>query len=336
MSFTKDKKRIIIEYILEKVSENVPDISKRVAQNFDINQNTVHRYINELLNDGILIREKKGVYTLAKHEYTYYLHRSDGDLDSDTYAFEVCLQEHIKSMPDNVKAIWGYSFSEMINNVMDHSMAENLLVHVSVDSISTRVAIADDGVGIFEKIKNYFMLDSVEDAICELFKGKLTTDEKNHSGEGIFFSSRLMDEFYIVSSNKIFTNNRFDSDKIYDFPFEFDYSTLIVMSLSNTSKKKAYEIFDLYADVDGGFTKTKIPLKNAFDGAPISRSQAKRVCNRLEQFEEVELDFCDIDWMGQGFAHQIFSVFAKEHPEIKIIPINMSKEVKKMYMHVTK
>lgn len=59
------------------------------------------------------------------------------------------------------------------------------------------------------------------------------------------------------------------------------------MSLSNYTHKKPHEVFDLYANVDGGFIKTKIPMKNIFDTSPISRSQAKRVCNRLEKFKEV-------------------------------------------------
>lgn len=32
-------------------------------------------------------------------------------------------------------------------------------------------------------------------AILELAKGKLTTDPDNHTGEGIFFSSKVMDAF---------------------------------------------------------------------------------------------------------------------------------------------
>ena len=56
--------------------------------------------------------------------------------------------------------------------------------------------------------------------------------------------------------------------------------------------------------------------KEIFDASPVSRSQAKRVCNRLDKFEEVIVDFAEISWMGQGFAHQLFVVFAGSHPEI--------------------
>ena len=108
------------------------------------------------------------------------------------------------------------------------------------------------------------------------------------------------------------------------------------MSLSNFTHKTAKEIFDQYSNIDGGFTTTKIPLKNIFEAAPVSRSQAKRVCNRLEKFEEAILDFDGIEWMGQGFAHQIFVVFQNAHPEISIVPQNMNDSVENMYNHVTK
>lgn len=38
--------------------------------------------------------------------------------------------------------------------------------------------------------------------------------------------------------------------------------------------------------------------------------------------------------MGQGFAHQLFVVFANAHPQIKIIPANMNEDIEKMYKHV--
>ena len=110
--------------------------------------------------------------------------------------------------------------------------------------------------------------------------------------------------------------------------------TGVFMSLSSFSHKNPQEVFDLYANIDGGFIKTKIPLKNIFDTSPVSRSQAKRVCNRLEKFREIVIDFDGIQWMGQGFAHQIFVIFSREHPDIQLIPINMNEDVTKMYVHV--
>lgn len=334
MKFTKDRKQSIKHYILEKIDQDTPSISKTVADTLSINPSTIHSYINELVKDNVIIKVKRGQYELVNKEYSYLLKRENGDLDDDTYAFDICLKEHIEGFENNVQDIWSYTFSEMINNVMDHSLADSVKITISQNFLATCVMIEDNGIGIFQKIKDYFKLSSIEDAICELFKGKLTTDTKNHSGEGIFFSSKLMDDFLIISSSKIFTTNKYDEGKILSLVLENQKGTCVFMELSNFSHKTAKEIFDAYSNVDGGFVKTKIPLKNIFDTSPVSRSQAKRICNRLDKFKEVIVDFDEIEWLGQGFAHQLFVVFANSHPDIILTPINMNEDVTKMYNHV--
>ena len=334
MKFTKDRKQSIKHYILEKIDQDTPSISKTVADTFSINPSTIHSYINELVKDNVIVKVKHGQYELVNKEYSYLLKRENGDLDDDTYAFDICLKEHIEGFENNVQDIWSYTFSEMINNVMDHSLADSVKITISQNFLATCVMIEDNGIGIFQKIKDYFKLSSIEDAICELFKGKLTTDTKNHSGEGIFFSSKLMDDFLIISSSKIFTTNKYDEGKILSLVLENQKGTCVFMELSNFSHKTAKEIFDAYSNVDGGFVKTKIPLKNIFDTSPVSRSQAKRICNRLDKFKEVIVDFDEIEWLGQGFAHQLFVVFANSHPGIILTPINMNEDVTKMYNHV--
>ena len=334
MKFNSDKKKSIIIYLLEKIAQRDDGISKSVSEAFSVNQNTIHTYINELVDENIIRRIKRGQYELVKDVHKFELKRENGDLDTDTYAYYHCLEEHISHFDENVQAIWSYTFSEMINNVMDHSAASDVEIIVEQDYLNTSVMIYDNGIGIFKKIKEHFKFPSLDEAICELFKGKLTTDSENHSGEGIFFSSKMMDDFFIVSSGKIFTNNKYDNSKIISIASEHIKGTCVIMSLSNYTHKKPHEVFDLYANVDGGFIKTKIPMKNIFDTSPVSRSQAKRVCNRLEKFKEVVIDFEGVQWMGQGFAHQLFVIFAREHMDIQIVPINMNEDITKMYNHV--
>lgn len=334
LKFDINKKREIQTYILEKISQKAPSISKTVAETFGVNASTVHAYMNELIEEQVIRKVKRGEYELVTNEYVYDLSRENGDLDSDTYAYDVCLSKHIEQYGSNVKNIWAYVLSEMINNVMDHSLAMNARIIIEQDYVKTSVMLFDDGVGIFNKIKEYFNLSSIEEAISELFKGKLTTDAENHSGEGIFFSSKLMDNFFIASSGKIFTNNKYDDSRILDMALVNTQGTCVFMELSNFSHKEAREVFDEYANVDGRFVKTRIPLKNIFDASPVSRSQAKRVCNRLDNFKEVIVDFDGISWMGQGFAHQLFVVYANSHTDIVITPVNMNEDITKMYNHV--
>ena len=334
MKFQKEKKAAIVQYILEKVSQGESSLTKTVSDTFGINQNTVHSYVNELVENKVIRRVKRGQYELVSREYEYHLRRSKGDLDTDTAAYRQYLLPLLADYAQSVRDIWSYAFSEMFNNAMDHSQAENVLIRISQNHMSTTVYLLDDGVGIFEKIKAYFGFEDLDEAISELFKGKLTTDAKNHSGEGIFFSSKVMDLFAIVSSGKVFTCNKYDASSLADAPWNPPKGTCVIMSLSNYSHKQVKEVFDQYADTDCGFTRTKVPIKNMFDSAPVSRSQAKRVSFRLEKFKEAEIDFSEIEWMGQGFAHQLFVVFQNEHPQLRLIPTNMSPSVEKMYKHV--
>ena len=224
---------------------------------------------------------------------------------------------------------------EMMNNAIDHSQAEKVFILIAQNYMNTTIAIYDEGIGIFKKIKDYYNYDSLDDAVNELFKGKLTTDTKNHSGEGIFFTSRILDDFLALSDGKIFSHNKYEDiaqdikeiDSLKEWANQ--RGTVIFMRLSNYSKKVLKEVFDMFADIDGGFIKTRIPIKNIYETYPVSRSQAKRLYNRFDKFQEIELDFSGIEEIGQGFAHELFVVFTREHPNVKLSPLNISKEVEK-------
>ena len=335
MKYTTEKKKAILLYILDKIASGTKSLSNVVANAFHISTNTVHTYINELIDEGIIIKQKRGEYKLVTLRNEYSFSRSNGELEIDTQAYDLCLAKQISHLSENIQHIWAYAMSEMVNNVIDHSEAEHMYVFFEQNYLQTSVIITDDGVGIFEKIKNHFSLPNLDEAICELFKGKLTTDAYHHSGEGIFFTSKMMDSFFIFSSGKIFTTSKYNNDDIIDID-ECISGTCVCMTLSNFTQKTAGEVFDLYSNANGGFATTRIPLKNIFDSAPVSRSQAKRVCNRLENFEEVILDFDGISWMGQGFAHQMFVVYKNAHPNVTITPIHMNESVENMYNHVIK
>ena len=337
MSFDREKKKNIILYMLEKIDRKDSSVVKKTADAFGTTPATIYKYIDELIGNGILEKKKRGQYELVRTSPTFSLKRSAGDLTSEQAVFDRYIKPNIEGFSKNIKDIWEYISGEMVNNIIDHSEAENVSVIFISDFLKTRLVLLDDGVGIFEKIRNYFDLDSIDDAVSELFKGKVTTDSANHSGEGIFFSSRIADSFVIISSDKIFTHSKFDTDGLQNYPEAIlsGKGTSVVAELSNWTKKKIADIFREYEDDDGEFTKTKISIDSYFDGAPVSRSQAKRLCNRLQNFKEVELNFAGIEWMGQGFAHQLFVVYQRATPGVRLLPVNMNEAVQRMYNHVT-
>ncbi len=333
MKFSAEKKNSIIMYMLEKIAQNEEDISKTVAEKCGISRNTVNEYLKELQEQNIICKVKRNCYNLVKETFKYHLKRSLGEIDSDTYAYDKFFEQHIRNCTEEAIRIWQYAFSEMANNVMDHSNAENLYITVEKTYFSTSVSLVDDGIGIFEKIRDHFSLEDLDEARCELFKGKLTTDSVNHSGEGIFFTSRMMDEFIILSSGKIFRTDKYETDINFDIDLPVS-GTCVIMSLSNFTHRRIADIFNQYSTVGGGFTKTRIPMRNVFDSAPVSRSQAKRLYNRLDNFNEVVFDFEGMDWMGQAFAHQLFVVYQNAHPDTQLHAINMGENIEMMYRHV--
>lgn len=340
MSISTENKNRIVTYLLEIIAQGEEGAVRKTAESFDLTVASVYKYINTLIKDGKIVRTGRDKYGLVSEVRQVVLSRRRGELVSEETIYNKYVDPELTGLPENIVRMWSYIVNEMINNVIDHSQASRLAISVSRNVFETTVILADDGVGIFNKIKTAFHLESLSEAVAELFKGKVTTDAKNHSGEGIFFSSRMADEFAVISSGLIFTHNSFDEEKLIKIKdanklFDFDKGTLFFIKISNRSKKTAKEVFDRFTDSDYAFAKTLIPVKDYFNGIPVSRSQAKRLCSGLEKFKTIEFDFSGLDMMGQGFADQVFRVFANEHPGLELTPLNMSEEVFKMFRHVT-
>jgi len=341
MSLSTKKREMIKHYILEQIDSGNNDFVKKAVEAYEITSTSVYRYIKEMVNTGLIVKKGHSYSLISEDKILLY------DTDSIKDEMDILkkdLEPIYVDCPDNIVRIWRYCLSEMINNVLDHSESNRFTIICQKTYMSTMFLIADDGVGIFKKIKEFYHMSSLDDAISELFKGKLTTDKVNHSGEGIFFSSNAVDFFAAISDGKVFSRNRYEDVNIDTLKSELSGNrnvseimskgTIIVMKLSNHSSKTMKEVFDRFSDIENGFYKTIIPIKNIFDDYPVSRSQAKRLVRRCENFREVVLDFSEVDDLGQGFAHELFVVFGKAHPNIKLVPMNANEQVVKMIAHV--
>jgi len=243
----------------------------------------------------------------------------------------------LTGISENVLHICHYGFTEMLNNAIEHSEGRQIRIDTDCTEDTIELTIRDDGIGIFKKIKDKLNLEDERHAIFELSKGKLTTDPDRHSGEGIFFTSRSFDMFFIRSSNLNFIhrNNHEDDWLIEDKDNEA--GTVVMMVIHKNSQKTLKSVFATYSDDNFGFTKTHVPVFLAQYGNDklISRSQAKRVLARVDRFQEVLLDFSGVDMIGQAFADQIFRVFRNEHPDINLVRIHTNDDVEKMIHRVS-
>ena len=80
-------------------------------------------------------------------------------------------------------------------------------------------------------------------------------------------------------------------------------------------------------------TRLSVALSD-FEGMLISRSQAKAVAARFEQFGEVELDFTGVEQIGQAFADELLRVWPLAHPQTRLIPTHTEGAVVRMIEHV--
>lgn len=329
-------KEQVISYLLKLISKKDKKLISKALDAFDgeVSKSTLYNYLKELC-DSQVIKKDGSTYSLVSKRHVFFYQNTG--LGEDRI-FSSDIEPLLRELPKNVISAWRYGFTEMMNNAIEHSLARLISVTVDINALQTTISICDNGIGIFKNIQDYVLRESnqslsLKECVALLFAGKFTTAKSMHSGEGIFFTSHLMDNFVIFSDNIVFTRDNF-SDTDMEFE-EIEVGTLVSMSLSNQSKKTVREVFDRFSNVDEGFIKTQIPIAHVFSGlGPISRSEARRLGELIEGFCEVDLDFTGVEEVGQAFVHELFIVWQGRNPHIKLNALNTNDDVEFMIKRV--
>ena len=336
----KNRPEKIKQFILANIPDHPRDIVPLTARRFKVTPTTVHRHLSKLLKQGEVIKTGKTrgiayfLKTSLRRKFTFSikpgLEEHQVWMDHFHDAFFPILQE-------NVYSICSYGFGEMFNNSIDHSQGTHIIVESGMDGDFLTLEIHDDGIGIFKKVKDAFGLESERASILELTKGKLTTDPERHTGEGIFFTSRVVDKFTIVSSNLDYIKNNLEDDWFIETPDDPILGTGIFLKIRLNSDKKLEDIFRQYSTLDQEegirkFDKTHIivNLSTLEQDHYVSRSQGKRIMTGLEKFNHIILDFRQIKTVGQGFVDEVFRIFQKKYPKIRIEYNNANEDVRFM------
>ena len=329
------------DFIIQNVDKNPGSISHIVSGKFGISRQSVNRYLLKLIRDGLLIPDgntrgrRYHLKPIREKEFSIPI---TSELEEDR-VWRQYLTPLFNGIRSNVVNICHYGFTEMFNNIIDHSEATNAIVGFKYMPNRIEITVFDNGIGIFNKITRDLGLEDHRHAILELSKGKLTTDPEHHTGEGIFFTTRMFDEFSILSGNLYFSHS-LDND---DWLLETKKSsgkrdTFIKMVIELQSNRTTREVFDSYAseDDDYSFTRMHVPVALAIYGEEnlVSRSQAKRLLARFERFKEVFLDFEGVEFIGQAFADEIFRVFKNANPNINLVWVRVNDNIEKMIKSV--
>lgn len=312
---------------------------KVVSAQLGFSRAHISAQVRQLVEEGYLLKNgtTRPHYELGPNRRFIRSFKTKGLSEDRVWSFE--LAPLLEGLPRNILDIANYGVTEIINNALDHSDSETVFVYMNLSADRLSIAIADEGVGIFRKISTALNLPDDRLALLELSKGKLTTAPSLHSGEGIFFTSRVFDRFQIRSRGLFFDHLDGKELDVLDELEELDEAevrdgTFVYMDIKRDSTRLIKDVFDEFSSGpdDYNFAKTIVPVRltKVGDENLVSRSQAKRLMQRVDRFRSVVLDFSGVSSIGQAFADEIFRVFSNSHPEVEILHMNASSEVQQM------
>lgn len=328
----KGKKAALKRFLLREIRGCNRNPTRAAIQRFGVSRQYVSTMLGELRREGWASAEGSTRRRAYHLEFIKDSREIPTSIPEDRVWTEF-VRQTVEDLPANVQQILQYGVTEMINNVIDHSGADSYALQVRKNPVLVIVTIGDDGVGVFEKLRDHFGLVDSEHAALELSKGKLTTDPEKHTGEGIFFTSRMVDEFQLLSDHIELVTEHADKAWVIRRTERLP-GTRVQLHVHADTDRAPVDVFREYtagAD-DPSFSITHVPISLVEIGESnlISRSQAKRLMARLDAFARVELDFTGIASIGQGFADEVFRVWADAHPEVELEPVLANADVQLM------
>jgi anti-sigma regulatory factor (Ser/Thr protein kinase) len=333
------KKELIIKYLKKKKTASGNELCDLLG----ISRQALNKHIQELISKSIIAKNgttKNTLYEYAsdkieKRSLTYKKTLRLENLEEDMVfqSLDSALRLN-KNVNKNTVGIIRYAFTEMLNNAIEHSQSDQCVVSVLLDDHQLHFKIRDYGIGLFYSIYSKLGFTDENAAVGELFKGRTTTMKERHSGEGIFFTSRCGDNLQLRSHNIHLTFDAKNED-IFVEEKKFIRGTEVQLTISKNSKRKLEDIFRVFApeEFDYRFEKTRVFIK-LYNAAYVSRSEAKRLLQGLEKFKEIVLDFKGVRSIGQGFCDEIFRIFKRDHPDIRIRLENINDVLQPMIDHV--
>jgi excisionase family DNA binding protein len=226
--------------------------------------------------------------------------------------------------------IMAYAFMEMLNNAIDHSGSDSAVISWWRSPYQWSFEIKDPGVGAYARLSGGLHLGSEFEAVQELSKGKRTTDPAHHTGEGIFFTSKVVDLFRLTSGGIRWTVDNIRHDvALGSVPAE--PGTSVFCQIDPQTDRDIADVFRQFTE-DHEFVRTRPAVKLFKIGTTfVSRSEARRLLDGLDKdFDTVEADFAGVTDVGQGFVDELLRVWPNAHPGKKVVPINMSAAVEFM------
>lgn len=117
MSLKKEIREEIKEKILRLIQKK--ESPYLVLNYYKISRQTVYKYLKDFMTNKIIIKNSKNEYFI-----NYYIHDviklKNKNLQEDLI-YKDYIRKHEKDKKDNIVRILSYTFSEILNNAIEHS-----------------------------------------------------------------------------------------------------------------------------------------------------------------------------------------------------------------------
>lgn len=309
-----------------------PASSTEIARVLRVSRQAAHRRLRRLAGEGAVAPVGAGRtarWRLPDAPRVELLLPTQGQQEDLVYAELERGAPALALMGPIARSIAFYAFTEMLNNAIDHAQSEDVTVALEVDGGGATFTVSDRGIGAFASIQRHEALSTPLEALQELSKGRVTTMPERHTGEGIFFTSKAVELFVLAANGVEWTvDNGRDDQAVRLLPPSA--GTSVLFRVPSRPARALADVFGEYTE-DLEFTKTRTTIRLfAIGVAFVSRSEARRLVHGLEKFREVVLDFGGVESVGQGFADEVFRVFARGNPGTRLVPIRMGEAVEFM------
>lgn len=322
--------------------------SKKKIKNQDIvklsgiSRQTAAQHLRELITSKKLVKlgsthnavyvpfSKKLLTTLDKEPFIISRYKNK-NLNEHSVFLETALKLKLsKRLSSNVYRIAEYAFTEMFNNAIEHSKSKFIEIAVGCLNGEFEFKVSDTGIGAYENIRNKFHFKNHFQSVEHLLKGKQTTAPARHSGQGIFFTSKISDCFILESAKlKLIIDNELKDEMLEDI--KFIKGTRVLFRIKQRSRKDLRKLIEDFQNDDYEFDKTKVIVHlSEKEGEHVSRSEAKRLLFKLDKFKRIILDFKKVKGIGQGFSDEIFRVYQNSHKDTLIEAVNVSPSIEFM------
>ena len=323
-------KRINVKELAARVLASRGRIaSGELAKEAGVSRQTAQAVLAGLVDEGVAeaVGAGRGAHYVPAGQTSY---RWDvRGLEEHRVWSELVRDKSLADLPDPVRSVLAYAVFEMVNNVIDHSGSGGLLVRVGCSGGAVAISIEDTGIGALEKVRAGMSLGSHFGALGQLSKGKVTTDPERHTGKGIFFTSKVVDQFTLAANGIEWTVDNAGGDVAVGVSGRAD-GTTIGLVVDPAGGRTLEAVFgDYTTGLEFDTSRAVVKLFEHGDTF-VSRSEARRLAAGLERFVTVIVDFSGIQRVGQGFVDELFRVWARQNDGVRLEPVNMNAAVEFM------